>query len=310
MESRTIKPTPKDIGKRIDVWLAEYFLGAYSRTYLQRLIVDAAVIVNNKPCRSNHKIASGDTIEIILPAAKPSGIPAEDIPLDIIYEDDDLLVINKPAGMVVHPGAGIKSGTLANALLHHCKTLSATGGASRPGIVHRLDKDTSGIMLVAKNDYVHRELAKQFKQRKVRRKYIALVKGVVNLDNDQISLPIGRHPKDRQKMAVEYADSKEAVTRYRVIKRFSDSTLLEVEPITGRTHQIRVHLKAIGHPIVGDTKYGDARFIPRSKAQTLNRSCVGGQMLHAEWIRFFHPRLKKYMEFSCPPSWGSLRDAE
>lgn len=290
MEKQHIKPVPRDFGKRIDVFLAEHFQGAYSRTYLQKLIIDKFVFVNGLSCKSNHKIAASDEIEITLPPLKPAVIESEDIPLKIIYEDEDLLVVNKPAGMVTHPGAGVKSGTLVNALLHHCKGLSGIGGVSRLGIVHRLDKDTSGIMLIAKNDYVHRALAKQFKQRKVQRKYVALVKGIVELDNDQINLPIGRHPKDREKMSVEFGDSKEAITKYKVLKRFADSTLLEITPVTGRTHQIRVHMKAIGHPIIGDTKYGakdSSKDAPR-------------QMLHAKWIRFFHPTLKKYMEFSCP----------
>lgn len=289
MQRQRIEPTPRDFGKRIDVFLAEYFQGAYSRTYLQKLIIDKFVFLNGSPCKSNHKIASADEIEITLPPPEPSVVQSENIPFEIIYEDEDLLVVNKPAGMVMHPGAGVKSGTLANALMHHSKALSGIGGVLRPGIVHRLDKDTSGIILVAKNDYVHRVLSKQFKQRKVERKYTALVKGVVELDNDQINLPIGRHPRDREKMSVEFADSKEAITKYKVLKRFADSTLLEITPITGRTHQIRVHMKALGHPIIGDTKYGR-----KDDSKTAAR-----QMLHARWIRFFHPTLKKYMEFSC-----------
>ena len=289
-----INPVPKDFGKRIDAYIAEYFRGKYSRTYLQKLISCGLVLVNNKPCKPNHKIGRPGQIYISFPQPEACTIKAEDIPLEIIYEDKDLLVINKPAGMVTHPGAGRKSHTLVNALLHHCKDLSGIGGVLRPGIVHRLDKDTSGIMLVAKTDSVHRELAKQFKERKVGRKYMALVEGVVELDNDQINLPVGRHPKDRQMMAVQFAgrlpagrQAKDAVTQYKVLKRFSDSTLLEITPVTGRTHQIRVHMKAIGHPIVGDTKYGSKN----------SRRYEGGQMLHACRINFFHPVLKKYMDF-------------
>lgn len=278
-----INPVPKDSGKRIDAYIAEYFAGRYSRTYLQKLIAGGFVLVNDKPCKPNHKIGTIDKIDILFPPSEPSAIKAEDIPFEIIYEDKDLLVVDKPAGMVTHPGAGVKSRTLVNALLHHCKDLSGIGGVLRPGIVHRLDKDTSGIMLVAKTDLVHRELAKQFKEREVERKYMALVEGVVELDNDQINLPLGRHPKDREKMAVQFAGAKDAVTQYEVLKRFSDSTLLEITPVTGRTHQIRVHMKAIGHSIVGDTKYGS-----RAAAR---------QMLHACRIKFFHPALKKYMEF-------------
>ena len=245
------------------------------------------------PCENNYKIKGGDKIEIDFPVAIESVIKPDAIPLDILYEDKDLLVINKPAGMVTHPGAGVKSGTLVNALLHYCKDLSGIGGVLRPGIVHRLDKDTSGIILVAKNDSTHRSLAKQFKQRKVLRKYIALVTGKVELDNDEINLPIARDRFDREKMAVETdesEESKEAITRYKVLKRFKDTTLLEIEPVTGRTHQIRVHMKAIGHTIIGDSKYG-----PKN-------TDVERQKLHACWIKFFHPGLKKYMEFSSKPS--------
>ena len=286
MEKISIKPTPRDYGIRLDVYLAEYFLGKYSRTYLQKLIAEGNILINNKTSTPNHKIGKPDEIDISFPAIENFSMQSQDIPFEIIYEDNDLLVINKPAGLITHPGAGAKTGTLVNALLYHCKSLSAAGGEFRPGIVHRLDKDTSGIMLIAKNDYTHRELAKQFKRREVQRKYIALVKGVVEFDNDQIDLPIGKDIKNREKMAITFVDSKDAVTRYKVLKRFSDTTLLEIEPITGRTHQIRVHMKAIGHPIVGDAKYG----IKTSEAPR--------QMLHAKWIRFFHPVLKKYMEFS------------
>jgi len=286
MEKQKIKPNLNEAGQRIDVYLTNYYLGKYSRTYLQKLILAGNILVNGKPCSSGHKITQSDEIEVIFPDAVASGIKAEDIAIQIIYEDKDLLVVNKPAGMVTHPGAGVKSGTLVNALLNYCKDLSGVGGVLRPGIVHRLDKDTSGIMLVAKNDFTHRVLAKQFKQRKVQRKYVALVNGVVKFDNDEINMPIGRDYKDREKMAIKFAESKEAVTRYKVLKRFPDTTLLEITPITGRTHQIRVHMKSIGHPIVGDTKYGI-----KDKAAR--------QMLHAEWIKFFHPTLKKDLEFFC-----------
>ena len=297
-----VKPRLRDVKQRLDIYLANYFSGLYSRTYLQKLITDKNVTVMGRFCKPNYKIRQSDVIDISIPSLKTLTVQPEDIPLDIIYEDKDIIIINKPQGMVVHPGAGVKSGTLANALLHHCKDLSGIGGVLRPGIVHRLDKDTSGIMLVAKNDLVHRALSKQFKQRKVERKYTALVNGVVDFDNDEIDLPMGKHPKDRKKMGITRAPvphsgmvrgstflhSKDAKTRYKVLKRFSDSTLLEIVPITGRTHQIRVHMKAIGHPIAGDTKYG-----------IKGKMSLPRQMLHAKWIRFFHPTLKKYMEFSC-----------
>jgi len=286
MEEIRIKPVPRDYGIRLDIFLTEHFLGKYSRTYLQRLVSANNILINSKPCSSNHRITQGDEILISLPDPEDFHIKPQDMDFEIIYQDKDLLVVNKPVGMVTHPGAGRKENTLVNALLFRCKDLSGIGGKLRPGIVHRLDKDTSGIMLVAKNDLAHRELAKQFKRREIQRKYVALVEGRVEFDSDQIDLPMGRDLKNREKMAIKFADSKEAVTRYRVIERFPDTTLLEIEPITGRTHQIRVHMKAIGHPIVGDTKYGSGR----TKADR--------QMLHAKWIRFFHPTLKKYMEFS------------
>lgn len=287
MEKIKITPTIKDGAKRLDLYLSEYFLGKYSRTFLQKLISSGMITINGKKTKPNQKISQAEAIDIVFSDPLESRLKAEAIPLNIIYEDKDLLVINKPAGMVVHPGAGVKSSTLANALAGHCKDLSGIGGVLRPGIVHRLDKDTSGIMIAAKNDFTHRQLSKQFKDRSIQRKYIALVEGVLEFDNDRINLPIARHPKDKEKMSVGFANAKEASTIYRVITRFKDSTLLEITPITGRTHQIRVHMKAIGHPIVGDKKYG-------ARTDTLGR-----QALHAKWIKFFHPGLKKYMEFSC-----------
>ena len=295
MQKQTIEPSPKDFGRRLDVYLADYFLGEHSRTYLQKLIKEKFVLVNGTACSCRHKIAGGDKIELFIPPVKPQVFKAENIPLRIIYEDNDILIVDKPCGMVTHPGAGIKNSTLVNALLYHCRNLSSIGGTSRPGIVHRLDKDTSGIMLVAKNDFAHRALANQFRQRKVERKYIAIVKGVVRFDNDQIDLPIGKHLGQKEKMAVNFAESKDALTKYKVLERFSDATLLEILPITGRTHQIRVHMKAIGHPVLGDPKYGAAQNTITKK----NGLPPKRQMLHAQWIKFFHPALKKYMEFSC-----------
>jgi len=289
MEKIHIKPGIKDVGLRLDMFLNAYFKGLYSRTYMQKIISLGGVLVNSAAAKSNYKIREHDEIDVLPVPAQECASKPENIKLDILYEDKDLLVVNKPAGMVVHPGAGVKYGTLVNALLYYCKgLLSIAAGESRPGIVHRLDKDTSGIMLVAKNNYTHRRLAKQFKQREVQRRYVARVTGVVEFDGDQINLPLGRHVKNREKMMVRFSDAKEAITKYKVLKRFSDSTLLEIWPVTGRTHQIRVHMKAIGHPIIGDTKYGDSK------------SPAARQMLHADWIRFFHPGLKKYVEFSSP----------
>jgi 23S rRNA pseudouridine1911/1915/1917 synthase len=217
--------------------------------------------------------------EPVQSTSKPEGIP-----LDIVYEDEDLLVVNKPPGMVVHPAPGNYSGTLVNALLHHCKNLSGIGGVLRPGIVHRIDKGTSGLLVVAKNDGAHKGLAKQFKERSIARTYIALVRGALELDRGTIELPIGRSRRDRKKMGVAFLKSKNAVTGYRVLRRFADATEVELKLSTGRTHQIRVHMAYIGHPISGDEKYG-------------TRSALGRPALHAKTIGFIHPKTGIYMQF-------------
>jgi 23S rRNA pseudouridine1911/1915/1917 synthase len=220
----------------------------------------------------------------------------EDIPLEIAYEDDELLVVNKPAGMVVHPAPGNYTGTLVNALLYHCKNLSGIGGVSKPGIVHRIDKGTSGLLLVAKTDRAHKSLSKQFKDKTINRVYVSIVKGVIELDNGTVELPIGRSPKDRKKMTVKFEDSKDALTNYRVLERFADATLLELVLGTGRTHQIRVHMSHMGHPIIGDEKYG-------YKDEGIDRPA-----LHAKTIGFAHPVTGEYMEFTSelPPDMVKL----
>jgi len=279
-----------DKGKRLDKFLAEEFSQKFSRSYLQKLLRDGKVLLNGGIPKSHHIIDAGEYVEITVPQPEESVIIAEKIPLDIVYEDEYLLVVNKPQGMVTHPAPGNYTGTLVNALLWHCRDLSGIGGVLKPGIVHRLDKGTSGLLVVAKTDEVHRKLSKQFKNKTTKRVYIAVVRGNVELDNGTIELPIGRSARDRKKMAVKFEDerSKLAVTHYKVIKRFKDFTLLECTLGTGRTHQIRVHLSYIGYPILGDEKYG-------------SKGIFKFPMLHAAKIGFTHPITKKFMEFSKEP---------
>lgn len=285
-----IRVDADDKGKRLDKFLAEEFCEEFSRSYLQRLLKDGKVLLNGRIPKNHHIVDTGEYVEITVPQAEESVIKAEDIPLDIVYEDEYLMVINKPQGMVTHPAPGNYTGTLVNALLGHCRDLSGIGGVLKPGIVHRLDKGTSGLLVVAKTDEVHRKLSKQFKNKTTKRVYIALVRGNVELDNGTIELPIGRNIRDRKKMAVKFEDekSKTAITHYKVIKRFGDFTLLECTLGTGRTHQIRVHLSYIGYPILGDEKYG-------------SKGRFKFPMLHAAKIGFTHPITKKFMEFSKEP---------
>lgn len=279
----------KEVGKRIDVLLGEE-LENISRSQAQRLLEDGKVSVNDKSVKSNYKTRCNDRIDIIIPEPVMLEIKAEDIDIEIIYEDDDIAVVNKPQGMVVHPAAGNYSGTLVNALLSKCKDLSGINGVIRPGIVHRIDKDTSGVLVVAKNDNAHRILAEQIKEHSVKRIYIALVEGVIKDDKGVINLPIGRHPIERKKMSVAARNGRNAVTHYRVIERFSKNTLIEARLETGRTHQIRVHMAHIGHPLVGDPVYG-------FKKQSYK---LKGQVLHAMVLGFIHPTRGEYMEFSAP----------
>lgn len=284
-----IEAETNEQGLRMDVLLARRF-PELSRSHLQKLITDGLVTVNGKLTKSNYKTQAADQIKIIFPEAKPVEITAEAIPLDILYEDNDIIVINKPRGMVVHPAAGNYAGTLVNALLEHCKDLSGINGEIRPGIVHRLDKDTSGVMVVAKNDRAHIDLAEQIKHRTASRKYLAIVHGTIAEEQGIINAPIGRHPSDRKKMAVTFSNSKEAVTRFRVIERFINHTLVECKLQTGRTHQIRVHMQYIGHPVVGDPKYG-----PEKK-----RFAISGQALHSAELSLKHPITGEEMLFSAP----------
>lgn len=303
----TIKVDRSGIDKRLDVFLAETHPKLTSRSHIKKLIDDGCVLVNNSPSKPHHKLKNGDEITVDLTKEKKAAsLLAEDIPLDILYEDEYLLVVNKPAGMAAHPALGINSGTLVNAVLYHCKKLSGAGEKERPGIVHRLDKNTSGLMVVAKDDETHRQLAGQFKERKINKKYIAFVNGIVELDKGFIEMPIGRHPSQRQKLTVRFSESRDAITKYRVIQRFPEfkngkgkgCTMLELIPKTGRMHQLRVHLSYLGHPILGDATYGEkSSLIPR-------------QALHALMLGFTHPATKKYLEFTTemPPDMKKLHN--
>lgn len=275
-------------GMRIDKVILE-FLGDMSRSAIQKLIDDGNVKVGGIIVSKNYKTRLGDTITVTKPKPKELEVTAEDIPLDIRYEDDDLLVVNKPKGMVVHPAAGNFDGTLVNALLHHCKgSLSGINGVIRPGIVHRIDKDTSGLLIVAKNDFAHINLAEQIKVHSFKREYQSVVYGKFKEPNGKIDAPIGRHPVQRKMMAVTQKNSKNAVTHYEVINQYRDFTHLRLRLETGRTHQIRVHMSYIGHPVAGDSVYGPKKVI----------EYLGGQCLHAGLIGFVHPRTKKYIEIS------------
>ncbi len=280
---------PEDAGQRLDQHLSSSDLGL-SRSYVQKLVKDGQVKVNDKPSKASYRLKKDDRITIFIPPPKKLEVKPENIPLRIIYEDDDLIVVNKPSGMVVHPAAGNFSGTLVNALLFHCKNLSGIGGVLRPGIVHRLDKNTSGLLVVAKNDRAHLSLSKQIKERTIKRRYVALVHGRMERDEGIIEARMGRHPVHRKKMAViekSELKSKEAITHYKVSERFKNYTLVEVELKTGRTHQIRVHMSSIGHPVVGDSTYGRAG----------NEFGVKRQLLHAKVLGFVHPVTGEHIEF-------------
>lgn len=277
-------------GSRLDKYLADN-LADFTRSTIARLITDGNVTVNGKAVAKNYKCKINDDIVVTVPDAVPLETEPENIPLDIVYEDNDLLVVNKPKSMVVHPAAGNYNGTLVNALLYHCKdSLSGINGVIRPGIVHRIDKDTSGLLIVAKNDTAHIDLAQQIKEHSFHRAYQAVAYGNFKDDSGTVHQPIGRSPKDRKKMAVTDKNSKDAVTHYEVLKRYGDFTHIRCVLETGRTHQIRVHMAYIGHPLAGDSVYG-----PKKVITSLN-----GQCLHAGELGFVHPRTKEYMEFKAP----------
>lgn len=278
-----------DAGKRIDLYLSEK-IEDMSRSQVQKLIGEGNIKVNNKDIKSNYKIKINDSIEIIIPEPVMLEVVPEDIDIEIMYEDDDIVVVNKPQGMVVHPAAGNYTGTLVNALLAKCSNLSGINGVIRPGIVHRIDKDTSGVLVVAKNDNAHKFLAEQIKAHSMKRIYMALVEGVIKNDEGTIDVPIGRHPVERKRMAVVQKNGRNAVTHYKVLERYKANTLVEARLETGRTHQIRVHMSYIGHPLVGDPVYG-------YKKQNFK---LQGQALHAMTLGFIHPSTGEYMEFNSP----------
>ena len=274
-------------GQRIDKYLSEQ-LADLSRSYLQKLLKDGGVEVNGKTVKSNYRLAEGDRICLEVPEAVEPEIEAEPMDLDILYEDKDIILINKPKGMVVHPAAGHYTGTLVNGLMHHCKDeLSGINGVMRPGIVHRIDMDTTGVLIVCKNDKAHNAIAEQLKVHSITRKYYAIVHGVIKEDDGTVNAPIGRHPVDRKKMSINEKNGKEAVTHYHVLKRFRRFTYVECQLETGRTHQIRVHMAYIGHPVAGDPLYG-----PR---KTLKGH---GQFLHAKTLGFTHPTTGELVEFT------------
>ncbi len=278
-----------NVSKRLDVFLSEVDK-LKTRSYIKKLIVDGKILVNDKKVKSGYSLKLNDIVSIEDIDEVTSDIIAQDIKLDILYEDDDIIIVNKPKGMVVHPANGNYTGTMVNALMYsHKGKLSSINGVIRPGIVHRIDKDTSGILVVAKNDKAHKNLSKDFKVHNLKREYIALAKGILKEDDLDINLPIGRNTKDRKKMAVTNKNSKQAITHIKVLKRYYNSnlTLIKATLETGRTHQIRVHLSYIGHPLLGDEKY--------SKKD--NKFKVNGQMLHAMTLGIYHPTSKEYLEF-------------
>ncbi len=285
MVQKEILIPPNTPEARLDYFLARELAEGFSRTKIKQLIDGGRILLNGKEAKPHTKIAPGDKISISFTPQPDTSTRAENIPLDIVYEDEDLMVVNKPVGMVVHPACGNPSGTLVNALLHHSKALSSVGGMIRPGIVHRLDKDTSGLLVVAKNDNTHRLLGEQFKHHKITRVYWAAVKGVVQHDEMRSKEPLGRSPQNRKKVVVQEEGGRPSATNFKVLKRYEKATLLEARPETGRTHQIRVHLRALGYPVLGDMVYGVS-------SQWINR-----QALHAKQLGFTHPRTKEKLVF-------------
>lgn len=275
---------------RIDKYLSEK-CSDISRSYLQKLLKSEAVFVNGRPVKSSYKTGAGDVIELEIPEATEPEIAAEEMELDIIYEGSDIILVNKPKGMVVHPAAGHFSGTLVNGLMAHCRgDLSGINGVMRPGIVHRIDMDTTGVLIVCKNDMAHNSIAEQLKVHSITRKYYAITHGVIKEDEGTVNAPIGRHPVDRKKMCINEKNGRAAVTHYRVLERFRQFTYVECQLETGRTHQIRVHMASIGHPLLGDVVYGPVKCPYR----------LTGQTLHAGVLGIVHPRTGEYMEFTAP----------
>ncbi|SHJ13008.1 23S rRNA pseudouridine1911/1915/1917 synthase [Geosporobacter subterraneus DSM 17957] len=290
MERQVFIVDDQEEDTRLDLYLSNQ-LDQLSRSFIQKLIEQEKIKINGKQEKlKKYKVKENDVVEIEIPLPERLDIKPENIPIHIIYEDEDVVIVDKPQGMVVHPAPGNYSGTLVNALLYHCKTLSSINGVIRPGIVHRIDKDTSGLLMVAKNDKAHRSLAEQLKEHSIHRVYAALVHGNIREEKGTIDAPIGRHPVDRLKMTVTDKNSKNAVTHFEVQQRFGNYTLIEAKLETGRTHQIRVHMAYIQHPLVGDPVYG----LKKEKYH------LQGQALHAKELGFLHPSTSKYMEFKSP----------
>ena len=284
-------PEIADSGLRIDKYLSSVN-EQLSRSYIQKLLKSGLVLVDGKPVKASYQVDEGDVISLDIPEAVEPEIEPENMDLDILYEDQDVILVNKSKGMVVHPAAGHYSHTLVNGLMHHCKDqLSGINGVMRPGIVHRIDMDTTGVIIACKNDMAHNSIAAQLKEHSITRRYQAIVHGVLKDDAGTIEGPIGRHPTDRKKMSINYNNGKSAVTHYKVLKRFRQYTHVECRLETGRTHQIRVHMASIGHPLLGDLVYGPGKCpIPG----------LQGQTLHAGVLGFIHPRTGEYMEFTAP----------
>lgn len=294
METRTLQVNPEDTGTRLDAWLAGQ-LPDVTRSAAARLCEEGRVTAAGKPLAKNYRLGGGEAVSVTLPDPEPVDVAPQDIPLDVVYEDSDVIVVNKPKGLVVHPAPGHPDGTLVNALLHHCgDSLSGIGGELRPGIVHRIDRDTSGLLIAAKNDFAHQKLSAQLQDHTLARIYRCIVIGNLREDSGTVDAPIGRHPVDRKRMAVEPRTGRPAVTHWSVLARYRGFTHVECRLETGRTHQIRVHLSSIGHPLLGDTVYGSRKPWPG----------LAGQCLHARRLKFIHPSTGRPVELECPlPDW-------
>ena len=294
METRTLQVNPEDTGTRLDAWLAGQ-LPDVTRSAAARLCEEGRVTAAGKPLAKNYRLGGGEAVSVTLPDPEPVDVAPQDIPLDVVYEDSDVIVVNKPKGLVVHPAPGHPDGTLVNALLHHCgDSLSGIGGELRPGIVHRIDRDTSGLLIAAKNDAAHQKLSAQLQDHTLARIYRCIVIGNLREDSGTVDAPIGRHPVDRKRMAVEPRTGRPAVTHWSVLARYRGFTHVECRLETGRTHQIRVHLASIGHPLLGDTVYGSRKPWPG----------LAGQCLHARRLKFTHPSTGRPVELECPlPDW-------